>query len=172
MNDREARRVLHALLNLKAGEFEQLLHDRVWTKLVARRLLKYELDPASATGLTKEEICQLRDFYHAFSSRLNAAPTQEPESNPIASHPASVRLDPPFNAEYLLILFLGKEERDVVIGDLIECYSRVVGQFGKRRADIWFYKQVAGSLWPLLRRAIVKLGVLVSLGKVLRRLIS
>jgi hypothetical protein len=79
---------------------------------------------------------------------------------------------PPFNAEYLLYLFLRKDERDVVIGDLIEDYGRVLERFNKRRADIWFYKQVAGSLVPLIRRALLRIGALVWLGRVLRRLIS
>jgi hypothetical protein len=79
---------------------------------------------------------------------------------------------PPFNAEYILYLLLREQEREIVIGDLVEHYARVLTRFNKRRADIWYYKQVAGSLWPLLRRAIVKIGALVWLGKVLRRLIS
>ena len=79
---------------------------------------------------------------------------------------------PPINAEYVLYLFLEKVERDDVIGDLIEGYSHVSSRFGSRRADLWFYKQVAGSLWPLFRRAVFKLGVFVWLGRILRRLIS
>jgi hypothetical protein len=79
---------------------------------------------------------------------------------------------PPFNAEYLIYLLLRKEERDVVIGDLIEDYGKVLERFGKPRADFWFYKQVAGSLFPLLRRALFRIGALVWLGQVLRRLIS
>lgn len=80
---------------------------------------------------------------------------------------------PPGNAEYLLYLFLPKADREVVIGDLLEEYQLILRRFrNKRRANIWFYKQVAGSLWPLLRQAIVKLGALVWLGRILRRLIS
>jgi hypothetical protein len=79
---------------------------------------------------------------------------------------------PPFNAEYLLYLFLGKEEREAVIGDLIEGYGKVLERFNKGRADIWFYKQVAGSVLPLLRQAILRIGALVWLGRILRRLIS
>jgi hypothetical protein len=79
---------------------------------------------------------------------------------------------PPFNAEYLLYLFLRKDERDCVIGDLIQSYAHVVERFNKPRADFWFYTQVARSLWPLLRRAIVKTAALVWLGRVLRKLIS
>lgn len=79
---------------------------------------------------------------------------------------------PPFNAEYVLHLLLRKDERDVVIGDLIEEYANVLERFNKRRADIWFYKQVGGSLFPLMRRAVVKIGALVWLGRVLQRLVS
>ncbi|HWN08349.1 MAG TPA: hypothetical protein VNO50_03605 [Pyrinomonadaceae bacterium] len=79
---------------------------------------------------------------------------------------------PPLNAEYILYLFLGKEERDEVIGDLIESYGHVLRRFSKRHADIWFYKQVVGSVLPLFRRTLLKVGALVWLGRVLRRLIS
>jgi len=79
---------------------------------------------------------------------------------------------PPFNAEYVLYLLLRKEERDVVIGDLIEGYGELLERFNKRRADIWFYKQVGGSLFPLFRRALLRIGALVWLGRILRRLIS
>jgi hypothetical protein len=77
------------------------------------------------------------------------------------------RSRPPFNAEYLLYVFLRREERDVVIGDLVEGYRLVLQRFNKRRADIWFYKQVLGSLWPLLRRAVLKIGALIWLGRLL-----
>ena len=79
---------------------------------------------------------------------------------------------PPFNAEYLLYLLLRKEEREFVIGDLIEGYDQVFQRFDKRHADIWFYKQVAGSIVPLLRLTLLRIGALVWLGRILRRLIS
>jgi len=79
---------------------------------------------------------------------------------------------PPFNAEYLLFLLLPTEERKVVIGDLVEEYSQILERFTKQRADLWFYKQVIGSLVPLLRRALLKIGALLWLGRILRRLIS
>jgi hypothetical protein len=79
---------------------------------------------------------------------------------------------PPLNAEFLLYLFLDKNEREIVVGDFIESYSHVLSRFSKRRADLWFYKQVAGSLFPLLRRALLKVGAFVWLGRILRRLIS
>lgn len=79
---------------------------------------------------------------------------------------------PPMNAEYLLYLLLRKEEREAVIGDLIECYNRMLRRFDKHRADLWFYKQVVGSVFPLLRRSLLRIGALVWLGRILRRLIS
>jgi hypothetical protein len=79
---------------------------------------------------------------------------------------------PPFNAEYLLYLLLRKEEREILIGDLTEEYGEVNNRFNKHRADTWFYKQVFGSVWPLLRRALLKIGALVWLGRILRRLVS
>jgi hypothetical protein len=79
---------------------------------------------------------------------------------------------PPLNAEYILYLLLRKSEREEIIGDLIESYGHLVKRFDKRHADIWFYKQVLGSLLPLLRRQILRIGALVWLGRVLRRLIS
>jgi hypothetical protein len=85
--------------------------------------------------------------------------------------PTKTEPRPPFNAEYVLHLLLRKDERNVVIGDLIEGYGNILERFDKRRADLWFYKQVIGSLFPLLRRAVVKIGTLVWLGRVLRRLI-
>lgn len=79
---------------------------------------------------------------------------------------------PPVNAEYVLHLLLRKDERDVLIGDLIEDYGTLVERFNKRRADIWFYKQVAGSLLPLLRRALLRIGALVWVSQILRRWIA
>ena len=77
---------------------------------------------------------------------------------------------PPALAEYVLHLVLGKEEREAVIGDLVQDYRHIRRRFGKRKADFWFHKQVIWSLWPFLRRAVVKSVALVWVGKLLRRL--
>ena len=79
---------------------------------------------------------------------------------------------PPFDAEYLLHLCLAEDDRETVIGDLLESYVRVFGRFNKRRADIWFYKQVFSFIFPLFRRALLKIGALIWLGLILRRLFS
>ena len=70
---------------------------------------------------------------------------------------------PPINAEYVLHLLLTKDERISLPGDLTEEYADIVQHFGKTRADIWYCKQVLGSLAPLLRRAIVRLAHLFGL---------
>jgi hypothetical protein len=95
-----------------------------------------------------------------------------PKDKNILAYHTKAMPRPPINAEYVLYLVLRKEEREVVIGDLVECYHNMVWRFDKRRADVWFYKQVFGSLMPLLRRALLKIGALVWLGRILRRLIS
>lgn len=79
---------------------------------------------------------------------------------------------PPLNAEYLLYFVLPRDDREVVIGDLLESYGRLLRRFSKRRADFWYYKEVVASMFPLAGRALLKIGALVWLGRVLRRLIS
>lgn len=79
---------------------------------------------------------------------------------------------PPLNAEYTLHLLLSKDERDAVIGDLIEDYGRILGRFGRVRADFWFYKQGLSLLWPLVRRAGLRIGTYLWLGNLVRRLLS
>jgi hypothetical protein len=61
-------------------------------------------------------------------------------------------------SEYLLYLVLPTEERDSVPGDLIEEYrTTILPKFGIRLARIWFMKQVLSSIWPFLKRRIIKL---------------
>jgi hypothetical protein len=71
---------------------------------------------------------------------------------------------PPTNAEFILHLLLKKDERDAVIGDLLERYPKKVERFGERRAKLWFWGEVIRSLWPLIKRACLKTG-LVALGE-------
>jgi hypothetical protein len=117
-------------------------------------------------GLSKFEIEKAITLLRKSLELTQQIVTPAVDSSPTATE------RPPQRAEYLLFLLLSRDERDVVTGDLFECYNRIVCRFGKRRADLWYYKQVVGSLWPLLRRAIVKIGALVWLGRVLKRLIS
>jgi hypothetical protein len=79
---------------------------------------------------------------------------------------------PPTFAEYALYLVLDKEEREVLIGDLVEEYNYIKERFGKRKADLWFHKQVIWSLWPFMRRMAMRCAAFVWVGRVLRRLTS
>lgn len=64
---------------------------------------------------------------------------------------------------YLLYLFLSRQERDGLLGDLEEGYQEVHTRFGTWAARVWYWKQVLTSLWPLLLRAVstlIKVGAL------------
>lgn len=64
---------------------------------------------------------------------------------------------------YLLYLFLSRQERDGLLGDLEEGYQEVHARFGTWAARVWYWKQVLTSLWPLLLRAastLIKVGAL------------
>jgi len=121
------------------------------------------------TELRRERAKRLRIRPFATVEQL---PSQLPDSAASDENERAGTLRPPFNAEYILYLVLQKGEREEIVGDLIETYAELCDRFDKRRADLWFYKQVIGSLLPLLRRAILKVGAFVWLGRILRRLIS
>lgn len=75
---------------------------------------------------------------------------------------------PPRWSEYLLYLVLPKEERETVPGDLLEEYrSIILPKFGYRLARVWFLKQVFASIWPFLKRRVIKALGLASLWKLL-----
>jgi len=77
---------------------------------------------------------------------------------------------PPQVGERLLLLILTKQERVNVPGDLEEEYRTIAVKHGARYAKLWYYKQVAESAWPLIRKA-VRWGLLASVGEWIRRLI-
>ena len=71
---------------------------------------------------------------------------------------------PPKNAEYLLYLLLPKSERDYIPGDLIEEYNTIIQpKFGKRRAMLWYWKQVISSIGPILWSRLKRLSVFVGI---------
>ena len=60
--------------------------------------------------------------------------------------------------EFLLYLFLSKEQRESLPGDLEEEFITViVPKFGLRQAKLWYWSQVLRSIGPLLTRQVVKL---------------
>jgi hypothetical protein len=58
---------------------------------------------------------------------------------------------PPLNAQFLLDLFMPESRCEEFLGCLEERYNRKLARLGKKRADWWYHKQVATSLWPLFR---------------------
>ncbi|HXM48851.1 MAG TPA: hypothetical protein VN956_13495 [Pyrinomonadaceae bacterium] len=116
-------------------------------------------------NISSEDIADAELFLKEAISLMDQIPEVASENKRSSSRP-------PFNAEYVLYLLLKKEEREILIGDLFESYGQIETRFNKRRADIWFYKQVACLVLPLLRRALLRIGALVWLGRMLRRLIS
>lgn len=87
---------------------------------------------------------------------------------PEAAQPRSPA--PPTNAKFLLYLFLEKKDREIIIGDLVEDYGNIHREFGHRRANIWFYKQTASSILPLLKRFVTRVGGLIVIGEWIRKL--
>jgi len=79
---------------------------------------------------------------------------------------------PPKNAKFLLYLVLDKNSRDPGLGDAIENFGKHVKMFGRRRAKILFYQEVARSAWPFVKRLAMKASGLFLLGKWLRKFIS
>jgi hypothetical protein len=80
--------------------------------------------------------------------------------------------EPPKCAEFLIYLFLPKKDREILAGDLREEFIEVLLKFGHRSATIWFYKQAFASLWPLIRRIILKWGLLGTISHLIRRIFS
>lgn len=81
-------------------------------------------------------------------------------------------VQPPINAQFLLYLFLEKNGREEAVGDALETYSQHVERLGKFRADILFYREVALSALPFIKRVVAKAGGLLLLGEWIRRNIS
>jgi hypothetical protein len=77
---------------------------------------------------------------------------------------------PPRFGERILLLILTKEERVNIPGDLEEEYRSIAAKHGARYAKLWYYKQVAASAWPMVRKA-ARWGLLASVGEWIRRII-
>jgi hypothetical protein len=58
---------------------------------------------------------------------------------------------PPEAAEYLLYLFLSREDREAMFGDLEEEYrTELLPKFGVRGAQFWYWCKVCRSIVPVL----------------------
>lgn len=108
-------------------------------------------------------------FKNEWTPVINSPTKQE------ASHTSQVsQSKTPKFAEFLLCFFLvqSREERENLLGDLQEEYTWFLLRFGRMKARLWVYKQVCTSIWPLLRRKLLKLTVLAGFSEWVRRLIA
>jgi hypothetical protein len=100
--------------------------------------------------------------------KVEVKTTLQPQIRAVSEYLRQMQLAysrPPFKAEYLLHLILPKEERAPVIGDLIEEYRYIQRRFGRRHANIWFYKQVITSVWPFVRFTLARIAAFVWLSR-------
>ena len=89
-----------------------------------------------------------------------------------AAKPKDAMPQPPLNAQFLLYLFLEKESREEAVGDQLESYSTYLKRFGKVRANLIFYGEVARCAWPFIKRVVTSLGLVSLLIELLRKLAS
>lgn len=83
---------------------------------------------------------------------------------------ADLKATPPKRAEYLAYLFLPRTNRENLLGDLTEEYPSIVAKFGKRGAQVYFYKQVVWSIWPLVKNSVIKWGLFGWVVELIRRI--
>lgn len=53
--------------------------------------------------------------------------------------------------QFLFQMFISKEHRESMLGDLAEDYADIQTKFGARQARVWYYKQALFSILALLR---------------------
>jgi hypothetical protein len=76
-----------------------------------------------------------------------------------------INVTPPKPAEYLLYLFLSKDNREAILGDLEEEFHEVEAKFGMNKARIYYWVQVIKSIYPLLITTIKNVIKLVVISK-------
>ena len=75
------------------------------------------------------------------------------------------------SAEWLLAWVMTKEQREDVLGDLLQEYlTDKVPVHGPRWAKVWFWSQIARSFWPFLRAGVQRAITVAMLVKLFRRL--
>lgn len=103
-------------------------------------------------------------------NEINALEQSSVESKLLEASTKANVISPPVFGERILLLVLSKNERVNIPGDLEEEYRGIAAKHGARYAKLWYYKQVAASAWPLVRKA-VGWGLVASIGTWLRRII-
>lgn len=156
---------LHA--DVKAPDFKDSVSE---TKEELELRLNVLNEMLGSGVFTSEEIEAVRDGKIAIQDIQIGARIKR-ESQRIESQSA-VSVEPPKSAEYLAYLFLPKTDRETLLGDLTEEYPSVVEKFGRRGAQFYFYKQVVWSIWPLVRKSIIKWGLFGWLVDLIRRISS
>jgi hypothetical protein len=106
----------------------------------------------------------IRAILQGFSFRLQEV--IETSTDSLSQLPS----EPPLLGERILLLILTKEDRVNIPGDLAEEFSEIAAKHGNRYAELWYYKQVAASAWPMIRKAI-RWSLLASVGEFIRRII-
>lgn len=74
----------------------------------------------------------------------------------------------PLPGESLLHLLLPEN----VIGDIQEHYRRISKKYGRRRAEIWFFRELALSVYPLFLKLLIQLLAVANLVEIVRKLIA
>jgi hypothetical protein len=173
MKEHEAEQVLRELVK----DFRERGKKTVWLRILNKRLGNYinQRDVTRAmtqlARLHEKSPLSEKDFYYLIA----IATIQEEElvsgqrfNQRSIEHSRGLLC----NACFLLRLLLSKDEAEAIEGDLLENYARDVKQLGRKRAVWLAYRQVAISLWPLLKRLLYKLGTIAWITNVVRRLIG
>jgi hypothetical protein len=137
----------------------------VWQIISGKDVMEAFISPRTHQSLTVRPKGSLPDSVNGVEAgrlRHEATRTKAPAAAP----------QPPLNAEFILHLLLNKDEQDAIIGDLIERYGSKARRMGVRRANLWFYMEIARTTWPLLKRIAVRASGLIALGEWVRRHVS
>lgn len=135
--------------------------------ITARHQITYEGGEVGVIippGLSKESrrryIAIVEETYHEVMEEFDRSSyliSHEQKNEPvtgIALNSSSPTPAPQFGERLLLLLLRTKEERANIPGDLEEEFKQIAARYGARYAKLWYYKQVAASVWPLMRKAV------------------
>ncbi|MGB8510439.1 MAG: hypothetical protein WCD76_18845 [Pyrinomonadaceae bacterium] len=112
----------------------------------------------------------IKDLKDVVAASVGETDTTQQSTETLATPSIDSSKMPPQLGERLLLLILKKEERVNIPGDLAEEFTEIAARHGERFAKLWYYKQVAASSWPMIRKA-VRWGLLASVGEWIRRII-
>ncbi len=152
---------MRSIIRLVARLFVRTTMTLLATKYVPRRVQTAIMTATTriVQAVTKDSPEQQLKAFAFLSLFLLLFELVRNASEPIIARNAQSpkQLHPPRTAEFLLYLFLTRENRSAAAGDLEEEFSTIiVPKFGRRLAQLWYWKQVICSMppavWMLLRR--------------------